>query len=113
MVRFLALGADVCNSARAMMLALGCIQAQRCNTNACPTGVATQDKQLIKGLNVQDKSQRVANFQRNTVKAAMELVGAIGLNHPDDLRRSHVIKNINSNESRLFSEIYPYPDMLV
>lgn len=113
MVRFLALGADLCNSARAMMMAIGCIQAQRCNSNACPTGVATQDKQLIKGLDVNDKSIRVANFQKNTVKAAMELVGAIGLKHPDDLRRSHVIKNINSNESQLFSEIYPYPDMIL
>ncbi|MCB0479875.1 MAG: FMN-binding glutamate synthase family protein [Flavobacteriales bacterium] len=113
MVRFLALGADLCNSARAMMLAIGCIQAQRCNTNNCPTGVATQDPELIKGLDVKDKSVRVTNFQKNTVKAAMEIVGAIGLEHPDDLRRHHVIKNINATESRLFSEIYPYQDMVV
>eukprot|EP01043_Picozoa_sp_COSAG02_P083544 COSAG02_NODE_21538_length_784_cov_1.052555_1_plen_61_part_10 len=50
-VRNLALGADVCNAARAMMFALGCIQALKCNTNKCPTGVATQDRDLMSGLN--------------------------------------------------------------
>jgi len=110
MVRFLALGADLCNSARAMMLAIGCIQAQRCNNNTCPTGVATQDKELIAGLNVKDKSKRVTQYQKNTLHAAMEIVGAIGLDHPDDLRRNHVIKNVDSIKSQLFSEIYPYPE---
>ena len=109
MVRFLALGADICNSARAMMLAIGCIQALRCNNNTCPTGVATQEKGLIAGLNVKNKSIRVAEYQKNTLQAAMEIVGAIGLDHPDDLRRNHVIKNIDSIKSQLFSEIYPYP----
>ena len=109
MVRYLALGADICNSARAMMLAIGCIQAQRCNNNTCPTGVATQDKELIAGLNVKDKAKRVTQYQKNTVHSAMEIVGAIGLDHPDDLRRHHVIKNVDSISSKLFSEIYPYP----
>jgi glutamate synthase domain-containing protein 2 len=111
MVRTLALGADLCNSARAMMLAIGCIQAQRCNTNGCPTGVATQRKDLIMGLNVQDKSVRVTNFQKNTIKSAMELVGAIGLDHPDDLRRHHVMKNINSHESVSLETLFPYPEV--
>ena len=109
LVRSLALGADLCNSARAMMLSIGCIQAQRCNTNDCPTGVATQRKDLIVGLNVKDKSKRVANFHRNTLKAAMEIVGAIGLDHPDDLRRHHVFKNINSYQSVSLAELFPYP----
>ncbi|MBD79765.1 MAG: FMN-binding glutamate synthase family protein [Crocinitomicaceae bacterium] len=113
MVRYLALGADICNSARAMMLAIGCIQAQRCNNNTCPTGVATQDKELIAGLSVKNKSKRVTQYQRNTVNAAMEIVGAIGLDHPDDLKRHHVIKNVDSITSQLFSEIYPYPECAV
>ena len=68
----LALGADVCNSARAMMFALGCIQALRCNTNQCPTGVATQDPELVRGLHVGDKATRVARFHRETVKSFLK-----------------------------------------
>jgi glutamate synthase domain-containing protein 2 len=79
-IKMLALGADFCNSARAFMFSVGCIQALRCNTNACPTGVATQNKSLQKGLVTEDKSERVYNFHRNTVKAAMEMLAACGLN---------------------------------
>src|SRR5690606_35508956 len=68
LVRAMALGADTCNSARAMMMAVGCIQALQCNTNKCPTGVATQDPQLTVGLVVDDKKTRVANYHRSTVK---------------------------------------------
>ena len=70
----LALGADLCNSARGMMFALGCIQALRCNTNACPTGVATQDEELVEGLHVKDKTKRVANFHKETVKSFFEVL---------------------------------------
>ena len=56
MFRALALGADVCNSARAMMLSLGCIQALECNKNTCPTGIATQKPELVKGLSVKEQN---------------------------------------------------------
>ena len=68
MVRAMALGADTCNSARAMMMALGCIQALECNKNTCPTGVATQDPYFMNGLVIEDKKVRVANYQKNTVE---------------------------------------------
>lgn len=74
----LAIGADICNSARGFMFAVGCIQALRCNTNQCPTGVATQDPALVKGLVVKDKSERTFNFHNNTVHAVMELLAACG-----------------------------------
>lgn len=77
LVRCLALGADVCNAARAMMFALGCVQALKCNTNKCPTGVATQEPHLMQGLVVEDKARRVANYQQQTIKSAMEIVGAV------------------------------------
>ena len=70
-VRNLALGADLCNAARAMMFALGCIQALKCNTNKCPTGIATQDKNLMSGLDVTSKTKRVQNYQNKTVEYAM------------------------------------------
>jgi glutamate synthase domain-containing protein 2 len=80
-LRAVALGADMCNSARGFMFSLGCIQALRCNNNQCPTGVATQDKMLIKGLVVTDKSERVYHFHKNTLHAANELLAAAGKNN--------------------------------
>ncbi|WP_264565042.1 FMN-binding glutamate synthase family protein [Flavobacterium sp. N3904] len=74
----IALGADMCNSARGFMFSLGCIQALRCHNNQCPTGVATQDKMLMKGLVVTDKSERVYLFHKNTLHAANELLAAAG-----------------------------------
>ncbi len=79
-LRAIALGADMCNSARGFMFSLGCIQAMRCHNNTCPTGVATQDKMLIKGLVVTDKSERVYHFHKNTLHAANELLAAAGKN---------------------------------
>ncbi len=82
MARAMALGADWCNSARGFMFAIGCIQARACHTNRCPTGVATQDPRRQSGLHVRDKSQRVANFHRNTLHGFAEMVGAMGLKSP-------------------------------
>lgn len=78
LLRMLATGADLCNSARGFMFSLGCIQALRCNTNQCPTGVATQDRMLMRGLVVADKSERVYHFHKNTLRGAMELLAACG-----------------------------------
>lgn len=85
MARAFALGADWCNSARGFMFAIGCIQARACHTNRCPTGVATQDKRRQAGLHVGDKSQRVANFHRNTLEGFAEMVGAMGLTSPKQI----------------------------
>lgn len=87
-IRRLAAGADLCNSARAFMLSLGCIQALRCNANTCPTGVATQDSALEKGLVVEDKYQRVANFHKNTLHAVKELLGAAGVSTVESIDES-------------------------
>lgn len=81
LVRTLALGADITCAARAFMLSLGCIQALKCNTNKCPTGIATQNKALQYGLDPTDKSYRVMNFHRKTMHAASEIVGTIGHDH--------------------------------
>ena len=80
-IRAIAMGADMCNSARGFMFSLGCIQALKCNNNVCPTGVATQNKMLMKGLVVTDKSERVYNFHKNTLHAANELLAAAGKNN--------------------------------
>ncbi|MBX7099408.1 MAG: FMN-binding glutamate synthase family protein [Myxococcaceae bacterium] len=104
----LATGADACNSARAMMMALGCIQALRCNTNHCPTGVATQDPSLVVGLDVGDKAVRVANYHRETVKSVAELIGAMGLTHTSALRPWHAMRRTSLNEIHHYGELYEF-----
>lgn len=107
MVRAMALGADTCNCARAMMMALGCIQALECNKNTCPTGVATQDPYYMKGLVVEDKKQRVANYHKNTVESFVELIGAAGIENPDKINRTHVYRRVFMNLVKTYEEIYP------
>jgi len=85
-LRVIALGADTVNSARGMMMALGCIQARSCNTDHCPTGIATQNPARANGLVVSDKAKRVANFQKATVENLVELLAAAGLERLDQLR---------------------------
>lgn len=107
-IRALAVGADLCASARGMMLALGCIQALRCNTNHCPTGVTTQRPSLVYGLDVRDKTERVYRFQRETVRGALELLGAMGLQRLEDLRPEHIFRRIDDLRIRNFGEIYDF-----
>lgn len=102
-----ALGADMCNAARAMMFALGCIQALRCNTNQCPTGVATQDPGLVQGLHVGDKSARVARYHGETVKSFFEVLGAAGFHEPSDLKPWFVMRRVTSGDVRSYHELYP------
>ena len=106
-VRAMALGADFCNSARAMMLALGCIQALECNKNTCPTGVATQDPYFMKGLDINDKGARVTNYHHNTVASFVELLSCSGLDHPEKINRSHVYRRVFMNMVKTYEEIYP------
>lgn len=106
--RAMALGADACYSARAMMMALGCIQALECNLNSCPTGVATQDPELVKGLVVNNKKVRVAQFQKATVHAFVELLGASGLENASQIRRSMVNRRVTMSQSHRYDELFPY-----
>jgi glutamate synthase domain-containing protein 2 len=103
-----ALGADMCNAARAMMFAIGCIQALRCNSNHCPTGVATQNPELVAGLHVGDKSQRVARYHRETVKSFFEVLGAAGLTKPEELKPWFIMKRVSAMEIRSYADIYPH-----
>ncbi|GAC14682.1 FMN-binding glutamate synthase family protein [Aliiglaciecola lipolytica] len=106
-VRNLAVGADICNSARGMMMALGCVQSLVCNTNHCPTGVATQDKKLAKGLVVEDKSQRVARYHKETVDATLDIASSAGLTDFCTINRGHIYRRISQTEIKRYDEIYP------
>jgi len=81
----IAAGADIVNAARTMMMAIGCIQSRHCNTNRCPTGIATQDPARAKAIDVEVKGGRVKNFHKNTLTSFFELVGSIGLDDPAKL----------------------------
>lgn len=108
LIRNFSIGADMCNGARAMLMAIGCIQALECNKNTCPTGVATQDPELFKGLDVTDKKVRVLNYHHETVKAAVELMCAAGIKHPDFMHRSHIFRRVSANQIQTYAELYPY-----
>lgn len=102
----LCLGADVVNTARGMMIALGCIQALQCDKNTCPVGVATDNPVLVRGLVVEDKYKRVANYHRETVKDFLELFAAAGCTDLNQLNRSYIYKQMN-NQVVGFQERYP------
>ncbi len=97
--RICALGADWCNSARGFMFAVGCIQAQACHTNRCPTGVATQDPIRQRALVPEEKAERVARFHRNTLRAVADMVAAAGLAHPVDFQPKHFNIRLKSGET--------------
>lgn len=107
-LRAIAMGADMCNNARGFMFALGCIQALKCNSNTCPTGVATQDKMLIKGLDITDKSERVYHFHKNTLHTCNELIGAAGKSSYDEVDASMFMRG---DEFEHLSDMY-FPDIL-
>ncbi|MDF1589431.1 MAG: FMN-binding glutamate synthase family protein [Gammaproteobacteria bacterium] len=109
LVKNLALGADICNSARGMMLALGCVQSLTCNSNHCPTGVATQDPNLYRGLVVTDKSKRVTQFHNRTVHATAEIIASAGLCHTSELNRTHIYRRIDHATIMRYDQIYPRP----
>src|SRR6516165_2500940 len=108
MARVMALGADWCNAARGFMFAVGCIQSQKCHTDHCPTGVATQDRIRQRALVVSDKAQRVANFHKETIKALAELIAAAGLEHPRELRPFHFMHRAAPDRVVTFAELFPF-----
>ncbi|MCB9507693.1 MAG: FMN-binding glutamate synthase family protein [Myxococcales bacterium] len=81
----MALGADLVGVAREAMLSIGCIQAQRCHTGHCPTGVATQNAWLMRGLDPTEKSARLANYLVSLRKELTWLANATGKRHPAEV----------------------------
>lgn len=101
----MALGADTVNSARAMMLALGCVQSKSCNTNKCPTGIATTDPARAKAIDVDDKSRRVSNFHAGTVQAFLDICGALGYDDPIMLKATDLFERVGK-DLKNFDQIY-------
>jgi glutamate synthase domain-containing protein 2 len=108
MVEKIALGADMCNMARPMLFALGCIQAVRCNTNTCPTGITTQDRRRAQAVNVNLRQKRVAQYHKATVDSFLDLVGAIGLTSPSQLSPELIYQRVADETERSYDEIHEY-----
>ncbi|MEQ1653767.1 MAG: FMN-binding glutamate synthase family protein [Hyphomicrobium sp.] len=106
--RAMALGADWCNAARGFMFSVGCIQAQQCHTDKCPTGVATQDVMRQRAVSVPAKSERVASFHKQTVKALSELTAAAGLDHPSELNPTHFMYRAAPDRAISFAELHKF-----
>jgi Conserved region in glutamate synthase len=89
------------------MFALGCIQSLSCHTDRCPTGVTSQDPLRNRALVVPHKIERVYNYHHATLHALAELMGAAGLEHPQDLRPIHFSQRTSTTEVRSFAKLYP------
>ncbi len=102
------LGADMISVGREAMMAIGCIQAQRCHTGHCPTGVATQNRWLVRGLDPTDKAARLANYVISLRKELMRLSHACGVDHPGLLSAQHMEILDGSYGSRPLREVFHY-----
>jgi glutamate synthase domain-containing protein 2 len=100
-------GADFINNARGFLFSLGCIQALKCNKNTCPTGVTTHNADLQKGLVVENKTKRVANFAKHMIKEVGIIAHACGVKEPRSLKRSHVRMVFSNSISKPLNIIFP------
>jgi glutamate synthase domain-containing protein 2 len=107
-VKRLLQGADYTNAARAMMFAVGCIQSQRCHTNKCPVGVATQDPRRGRALEVGDKSERVRRYQASTVEGAVRIMAAMGVSDPAGLSPHMLRRRLDPHTVRSYGELYDW-----
>ncbi len=102
------LGADLVAVAREAMMAVGCIQAQRCHTGHCPTGVATQNRWLARGLDPTDKATRLAWYVATLRKELLRLSRAAGVDHPGLLDSEHMEILDGQFGSRTLREVFGY-----
>ncbi|HSM59681.1 MAG TPA: FMN-binding glutamate synthase family protein [Longimicrobiales bacterium] len=102
------LGADQVNVGREAMMAIGCVQAQRCHTDRCPTGVATQNRWLMRGLDPTDKAARLANYVTTLRKELTRLSHACGVEHPGFLTADHMEILDGAFGSRPLHQVFGY-----
>jgi glutamate synthase domain-containing protein 2 len=105
-VKRLVQGADYTNAARAMMMAVGCIQAQTCHTNTCPVGVATQDPRRMRALDVPDKTERVVRYQQAVVAQTMQVIASMGLEGPHQLAPHMLRRRIDHSRTDSYADLF-------
>lgn len=107
-VKRLIQGADYTNSARAMMMAVGCIQAQKCHTGKCPTGVATQSHRRQQALDIQDKAERTHRYHQATVQQAAQMMATLGVREPHELSPHMLRVNTSRTTVKSYAELYEW-----
>ncbi|MDX8397297.1 MAG: FMN-binding glutamate synthase family protein [Mariprofundaceae bacterium] len=105
----LCLGSDFCVSARGFLFSLGCIQSLQCHTDTCPTGITTQDKRLQRGLDIESKAQRVAQYAKWMNSEVDMIAHSCGLRSAHDFRREHARIVTTANKSMPMEVMFPHP----
>ncbi|MFD0023225.1 FMN-binding glutamate synthase family protein [Streptomyces sp. NPDC058382] len=105
-----ALGVDMINVAREAMLSIGCIQAQKCHTDKCPTGIATQDPWLVRGVDAPSKATRAATYLRTLRKELLKISGAVGVAHPALITTGDIEIMNGDYDARVLAGVYGYKD---
>ncbi|MCW9025566.1 MAG: FMN-binding glutamate synthase family protein [Gammaproteobacteria bacterium] len=107
----LCVGADFVVSARGFMFALGCVQSLQCHKDTCPTGITTHNKWRQRGLVVEDKAKRVAQYAHWVNHEVNMLAHSCGLSHACEFRREHIRLVQSPGKSLPLNELYPYRDV--
>ncbi|MFD5940173.1 FMN-binding glutamate synthase family protein [Streptomyces griseus] len=105
-----ALGVDMINVGREAMLSIGCIQAQKCHTDKCPTGIATQNPWLARGIDASSKGERAAMYLRTLRKDLLKVSGAVGVLHPSLITPSDIDILNGDYDARSLGSVYGYKD---
>ncbi|WP_097887140.1 FMN-binding glutamate synthase family protein [Streptomyces sp. st140] len=105
-----ALGVDIINVGREAMLSIGCIQAQKCHTDKCPTGIATQNPWLARGIDASSKGERAAMYLRTLRKDLLKVSGAVGVPHPSLITPTDIDILNGDYDARSLGSVYGYKD---
>ncbi len=104
----LARGADLCSTARGIMLAVGCDQQRECYMGTCQKGIATQDPWLLRNFDTDQNEEKIYNYHRITIEELMDLLSIAGVSHPDEIRPFHIQKRIDYGNVVTLDELYEY-----
>lgn len=108
LARNIAQGADWCNAARAFMLSIGCIQAQRCHLGTCPTGVTSQSEGRQRGLVPDVQGERAARFHKKTVEALADILASVGVKHPSELEPHHLMHRTGPEKAAPMDQVQAF-----
>lgn len=103
-----AMGCDAIQIARESMIAIGCIQAQKCHTDHCPAGIATQNRWLQAGLNVEEKAERMARYIQSFRKELLSLSYACGYQHPCQFSGKEIEFSTGVNQFSTLHDVLGY-----
>lgn len=106
-VKAFAMGADMINLAREILMSVGCIQAQRCHTGNCPAGITTHKWWLQRGFDIDDKKERAYNYITTLRKDILDITHACGYEHPTQFKPFDVVVNVQGQSKPVsLEELY-------